>query len=194
MSRGRPTRCRASGGRSPAGRWLRPDRCFQCGTPCGRCGSDDPGRPGSGSRGPAGCAAGERCCLWQCPAAATAGSGCNRCRSGCTAPEYPARVPGNGGHLRKAWDSLPFLLYRVSGVSDRAGRTPAQRVPMCSTGEHREEQVRSDIGLHHAICSYIRTKLARFWVRTAQNHGLPADFSAADRVPTAAFCTFYRVF
>lgn len=63
----------ASGGRSPAGRWLRPDRCFQCGTPCGRCGSDDPGRPGSGSRGPAGCAAGERCCLWQCPDAATAG-------------------------------------------------------------------------------------------------------------------------
>lgn len=65
---------------------------------------------------------------------------------------------------------------------------------MCSTGEHREEQVRSDIGLHHAICSYIRTKLARFWVRTAQNHGLPADFSAADRVPMAAFCTFYRGF
>lgn len=124
MSRGRPTRCRASGGRSPAGRWLRPDRCFQCGTPCGRCGSDDPGRPGSGSRGPAGCAAAGRCCLWQCPAAATAGSGCNRCRSGCTAPEYPARVPGNGGHLRKAWDSLPFLIYRASERhSDQVGKT-----------------------------------------------------------------------
>lgn len=135
MSRGRPTRCRASGGRSPAGRWLRPDRCFQCGTPCGRCGSDDPGRPGSGSRGPAGCAAGERCCLWQCPAAATAGSGCNRCRSGCTAPEYPARVLGNGGHLRKAWVSLPFLIYRVSGYIG---------CPGCLTGQaaHRRKEFR----------------------------------------------------
>ena len=127
MSRGRPTRCRASGGRSPARRWLLPDRCFQCGTPCGRCGSDDPGRPGSGSRGPAGCAAAGRCCLWQCPDAATAGSGCNRCRSGCTAPEYPARVPVNGGHLRKAWVSLPFLIYRayigpLRGIRTRSGK------------------------------------------------------------------------
>ena len=80
--------------------------------------------PGSGSRGPAGCAAAGRCCLWQCPDAATAGSGCNRCRSGCTAPEYPARVPVNGGNLRKAWDSLPFLIYKASERhSDQVGKT-----------------------------------------------------------------------
>ena len=181
MSRGRPTRCRASGGRSPAGRWLRPDRCSQCGTPCGRCGSDDPGRPGSGSRGPAGCAAAGRCCLWQCPDAATAGSGCNRCRSGCTAPEYPGPGPGNGGHLRKAWVSLPFLIYRASERhSDQVGKTT--KVFRCVPHRNPENTGCVRISGYIGTCVPIsEQKLCAFWFGRLKTAGRPPFFRRPER-------------
>ena len=41
-----------------------------------------------------------------------------------TAPGYPGPGPVNGGHLRKAWVSLPFLIYRASERhSDQVGKT-----------------------------------------------------------------------
>ena len=115
------------------------------------------------------------------------GQGCNRCRSGCTAPEYPGPGPGNGGHLRKAWVSLPFLIYRASERhSDQVGKTT--KVFRCVPHRNPENTGCVRISGYIGTCVPIsEQKLCAFWFGRLKTAGRPPFFSAAGAPPIVAF-------
>ena len=106
---------------------------------------------------------------------------CNRCRSGCTAPEYPAPGPVNGGHLRKAWVSLPFLIYRASERhSDQVGKTT--KVFRCVPHRNPENTGRVRISGYIGTCVPIsEQKLCAFWFGRRKTAGRPPFFRRPER-------------